>query len=279
MLHRVALAIEAYVVNATAIYHGFSATGDLIERVVSIERAEVYPTVVAFGGELVLQLNMVEAGVVHVETINRHRQVVADGILWRQGVHNPVVMGCGDIHFAAYGNIMDREAGFAVCSAGSAGASQHEANVVIVVVVGAGTHLDCLVDDVRAVETNAATIAERHSVDAYPGTVGVAAFVQCQLKHNTFSNLACSPSVVGLDLVPHLYVECCRPVFVNIVHLVAVKHNLGVLNLACAEVHGCARIVDQCGVWPFPRTACCATHHAIDERAIEVAVGAVLVKV
>ena len=112
LLHRVALAIEPYVLDTAAVDHRLVARSELIEAVLGVVGAEVHPVLVAAGSEFVLELDMVEVLVVDIKSVDHNRQIPSCRVLRREGVHDPVGVRSGDIHGAGYRHIMDGEGAF-----------------------------------------------------------------------------------------------------------------------------------------------------------------------
>ena len=81
LLHRVTLAVEADVLNTSGGDHRFITGSSVIERVVIVIAALVNPCLIGLGSEFVLELDMVEAAVVDIKSVNRHRQIPSYGVL------------------------------------------------------------------------------------------------------------------------------------------------------------------------------------------------------
>ena len=90
LLHGVFLSVETERGDPTILNHGFVTRCFLIERVGSIERAEVHPHLIALGRELVLELNMVEILLVEVKISYFNRQIISRRVARREGIHYPV---------------------------------------------------------------------------------------------------------------------------------------------------------------------------------------------
>ena len=95
LLHRIALAVEPYVIDPSAADHGFVAGSQRIEAVVGVITALVHPSVVALCGEFVLELDVVEVLVVDIKSVNHHGHIPSYRILRRQGVLHPTVVRSG----------------------------------------------------------------------------------------------------------------------------------------------------------------------------------------
>ena len=76
LLHRVALAVEAEGCDTAVDDLLLAARSLIIEAVAGIERAQVHPHVLRLGGELVLELDMIEVLVPDVEAVNFNGHVV-----------------------------------------------------------------------------------------------------------------------------------------------------------------------------------------------------------
>ena len=95
---RVAVTVETEGGDAAVLNLGFVARGLLIEAVVGVERALVYPRIVVLGGQFVLELDVVEVLVIKVESVDGHRQVIAYRVLGGERVHHPFVARESDRH-------------------------------------------------------------------------------------------------------------------------------------------------------------------------------------
>ena len=93
---RVTLAIEAERRDSSVLYLRFVTRSEGVETVVGEERAGIDPRIVVLRGELVLELNMVEVLMMDIKAINGNRQIIADRIPRREGIHHPFIPRIGN---------------------------------------------------------------------------------------------------------------------------------------------------------------------------------------
>ena len=107
LLEHYALAKELCGDVAVLGYQLLDAVGLRHQRRVGVVGAEVRPVVVAAGGFLVLELNVVEVLLVLVESADDHRyEVAALVVILSVGVHNPLVGRRGYIHVAGRAQVV-----------------------------------------------------------------------------------------------------------------------------------------------------------------------------
>ena len=75
LLHRIALTVEADILYLSAAYEFLVAGRRFVEALIVVIRAEVHPFVLRLSGELILQFDMIEALVMHIISVNHHRQI------------------------------------------------------------------------------------------------------------------------------------------------------------------------------------------------------------
>ena len=80
-LFRILFAVEAERHDPSVLNHRFVARSEGIQAVLRKERTLVHPGVIVLRGEFVLELDMVEVLMMNIKAINRHRQVITDGVL------------------------------------------------------------------------------------------------------------------------------------------------------------------------------------------------------
>ena len=93
---RVALTIEAEGRDSSVLYLRFVTRSEGVETVAGEERAGIDPRIVVLRGELVLELNMVEVLMMDIKAINGNRQIIADRIPRREGIHHPFIPRIGN---------------------------------------------------------------------------------------------------------------------------------------------------------------------------------------
>ena len=179
LLHRVTLAVEMERRDTAVLDHGFRTRSEVIEAVLGVERAEVHPVVVGLRGEFVLELDMVEVLVMDVEAVDGNGQVIACGVMRREGVHHPVLSRHGDGHVGRERHEMYAEIHLrrGQCAVGAV-----EAQAEVVVVHRTALHFDGLREGRTRHEPVVHALDERCAVDIDLRSVGVAGAVQTEVE-------------------------------------------------------------------------------------------------
>ena len=223
LLHRIALAVEPYVIDPSAADHGFVAGGQRIEAVVGVITALVHPGVIALSGEFVLELNMVKFLVIDIKSVNHNGHIPSYRILRRQGVLHPAVVRSRQVDGAADGQIVDRECGSRI-DLRVAGRLELYGYILVVVSL-AGIHLHGFVDNHSGVDLYVPSITcERHAVHIDLSTMRIAGFVEFELEGYT-RRAQCLLHFVG-----QLEVEPCGLVVRYIASLMHIDVQFGVLE-------------------------------------------------
>ena len=258
LLDRVGLAEEARLngsVGRYAVHH----TRCLFHQIFVVEeRAHVHPVLVALCGKLVLQLDMVEASVVHVEAFDTYRKVVflLLVIVWTLGVHHPFVARSGHFHRSSrryeVGGERKRRVAFDVFLIIKAD------DDVLVVEFGCWINLNDLCDHLARWQIDGvAGSCESYAIDHHLGSlciVGVA-----QAEREVFTRQSRQVGVVA-----HVNREACRLVERNIADRRLVGPDAELVDFHCLCVQHSSRVVVFRDALVLVRlvggTAACAEH-------------------
>ena len=261
LLNRVFLAEEAGLDVAVVANHGAGAVGGGVAGGVGVVTAQVGPVLLALGRDLVLQFDVVEASVVHVEAVDAYGHVVAL-VVGRLGVHQPLVRRRADVDVAGRGKEVGREAD-GVAGVDVAFGAEYDGQVFEVIAFAAA-HLQHLVGRPGRGQVDGSSGGRQgRAVDGQFGPVRVASVHQGNMEQRV--------GVVDvLAFVHQLEVEHGRLVRRHVAHAGFLHLDARILDAQGAFVDDLVAVVEAGLVLVFVWAACGPAPDAVHQAAVAV---------